>query len=385
VSSLRSAHVFVTLGFVAVIGSASLIQTAAELHRGERPQALELFDQPPTAENLHAFEKSLEQTSLVANALRPWMQYAQFELLADAGDKALVGRNGWLFYGPGVGKVTQRAAVPVRERHGDPMPAIKSWHDQLRARGIRLLVLPVPNKESVYPEMLSRRAKGDGVFVCRQTRTLLEQLEAAGIEVVDLFEVYRRAKQERSATDRGRLYLARDSHWSPAGMALAVQAVARRLNESGWVEPGTVEYDLRPAPIQPVGDLIEMLKVPQLERAIAPESLACRQVVRRDSGRLYQDAADSRILIIGDSFLRIYEQDQPTAAGFVAHLARALEQPLTSIVNDGGAATLVRQDLSRRPRLLAHKTVVIWEFVERDILGATEGWQIVLLPKSTAN
>jgi len=37
------------------------------------------------------------------------------------------------------------------------------------------------------------------------------------------------------------------------------------------------------------------------------------------------------------------------AAGVIAHLARALGRPLTRIVNDGGASTLVRQELFRRP------------------------------------
>ena len=58
---------------------------------------------------------------------------------------------------------------------------------------------------------------------------------------------------------------------------------------------------------------------------------------------------ESEVLILGDSFLRIYEQDEPGSAGFIAHLARELGQPLTSIVNDGGASTLVRQELARRP------------------------------------
>jgi alginate O-acetyltransferase complex protein AlgJ len=385
VSPRRSAQVFVTLGFVAVIWSASVIQTATETHQGERPGALELFDHPPTAENLRAFEKDLEQRSLVANELRPWMQYAQFELLADAGEKAVVGRDGWLFYGPGIRAVTARAALTSSNKHADPFAAIKSWHDQLQARGIRLLVLPVPNKESVYPEMLSRRAEGHGVFVCRQTRVLLERLRAAGIIVVDLFELYRRAKQERNATDPDRFYLAQDSHWSPAGMQLAVQAVAREVIKLNWVEIGRVDYDERPATVERLGDLIQMLKVPQLERVIKPEYIVTRQVVRRDDGRLYQDVVDSRILIMGDSFLRIYEQDQPEAAGFVAHLARALKQPLTSIINEGGAATLVRQDLGRRPRSLANKGLVIWEFVERDILDATEGWPILPVPTTNSN
>jgi hypothetical protein len=50
-------------------------------------------------------------------------------------------------------------------------------------------------------------------------------------------------------------------------------------------------------------------------------------------------------------------------------------------VNDGGASTLVRQQLSRRPELLRGKRLVIWEFVERDIYYGAEGWKAVPLPE----
>jgi len=42
----------------------------------------------------------------------------------------------------------------------------------------------------------------------------------------------------------------------------------------------------------------------------------------------------------------------------------------------------VRQQLYRRPELLANKKVVIWQFVERDIRDGAEGWQNVPLPPS---
>ena len=84
--------------------------------------------------------------------------------------------------------------------------------------------------------------------------------------------------------------------------------------------------------------------------------------------------------MLGDSFLRIYERDEPGSAGFIAHLAHQLQRPVASIVNDGGASTLVRQGLARKPELLAGKTLVVWEFVERDIRFGLEGWQHVPLP-----
>jgi hypothetical protein len=230
--------------------------------------------------------------------------------------------------------------------------------------------------------MVARRAEDAGVIVCEPTRRLLEELHQYGIEHVDLFEVFRRAKQqERGATPR-RLYLAHDSHWSPEGARLAAGAVARRVLDGGTIRRGDHAYIERSVTVQRQGDLVEMLQAQQIARALEPESLACLQVFQADTGTPYRDAPESEVLILGDSFLRVYAQDEPGAAGFVAHLAREIGQPLSSIVNDGGASTLVRQRLARRSTLLLNKKLVIWEFAERDIRYGTEGWQIVPLAQA---
>jgi hypothetical protein len=165
-------------------------------------------------------------------------------------------------------------------------------------------------------------------------------------------------------------------------MQWAAQAVAERLLALGWAEKGPVAYEARPARATRYGDVLGMMKAPRIERRFAPEDIACSQVVRRNTGALYQDDPASEILVLGDSFLRIYERDEPGSAGFIAHLAQALGQPLASIVNDGGASTLVRQELARRPALLEGKKLVIWEFVERDIRFGAEGWQDIRLPQT---
>ena len=376
------ASIFVAAVFLAMIMAPALIQVVSELRDGERPRALDIFRQPPTARNLHAYEKSLEESSLVVERLRPWMQYLQWKFLADAGEKAVAGSQGWLFYRPSVRYVVDRQTDAPDRDSADPLPAIRSFRDQLQARQIRLLVVTVPNKESVYPGMLAERAEGAGVVVCERTRRLLDQFKQWGIEYVDLFEVFRRARQQESRSDPRRLYLAQDSHWSPEGARLAAAAVARRVLEGGTLNRGDLAYVERSVTVRRLGDLVEMLQVPQIERALEPETLACGQVVQSDTGTPYRDSPESPVLIIGDSFLRIYEQDEPGAAGFIAHVARELGQPLTSIVNDGGASTLVRQQLAHRPTLLINKRLVIWEFAERDIRYGAEGWQIVPLTRS---
>jgi hypothetical protein len=230
--------------------------------------------------------------------------------------------------------------------------------------------------------MLAGRAQDAGVIVCEQTRRLLDQLEQSGIEYVDLFAVFGDAKWDESRSNRMGLYLAHDSHWSPEGARLAAGAVARRVLEQGTVKEGNHAYFERSVTVPRHGDLVEMLQAPRIERALDPELLVCRQVVQSGKETPYRDALESDVLILGDSFLRTFEHDEPGSAGFVAHLARELRHPLTSIVNDGGASTLVRQELARRPTLLKNKSLVIWEFAERDIRYGTEGWKIVPLAPS---
>jgi len=373
--------VFLIAVFLAIIIGVPLAQVAREGSRGERLQFLEVFRQPPTAAHLRAYERDLEEASWAARALRPWVQFAQFWWLNDGGEKTLVGRDGWLFYKPGVQAATERAQV----RKGSSTPAeaaatITHFRDQLAVRGIRLVVVPVPNKESVYPENLTRRAARLTNSVGAETRDLFSRLAAAQVEVVNLFEIFAGAKTGTNNTAPPPLYLGQDSHWSPAGLDLAARSVAARLLRTGWARPGLVEYGIKPAPVRRAGDLVEMFQSPPLTRAVAPETIPAFQVVQPKVGSRYQDDPHAEILVLGDSFLRIFQTDEPEAAGFIAHLARALKQPLTSLVSDGGASTLVRQELFRRPALLKNKKLVIWEFVERDLRLGAEGWGQVPLP-----
>jgi hypothetical protein len=340
--------------------------------------AVDVFRQKPTSANLRAYEHGLEDASVVARALRPLFQFVQFTWLRDGGEKSLVGRDGWLFYKPGFDDMVARGR-PLAATN-DPVTAIVALRDELAARGMQLLVVPAPNKESIYPDRLSARVPEGQVLISPPTRDLFKRLRAAQVECVDLFAVFGAARNNAAAPDAPPLYLKQDSHWSPAGVNLAAQAVARRLTELGWTQPGHTRFTAKPATVERLGDVLRMMQSAMIERASESELVPCVQVLREDGGEPYQDQPDSEVLVLGDSFLRIYQQDEPGSAGFIAHLARELKQPLASVVNDGGASTLVRQELHRRPALLKNKRVVVWEFVERDIRLGTEGWQRVPLP-----
>jgi len=373
-------QVFLIIAFIATICSAGLSQLIFDLVDGQPPQVAELFMQKPAKANLRAFERELQDNCRLAKRLRPWMQYAQFVILGGLGDKVVVGRSRWLFYKPAVQYLIEPWSPQIPPSQGDIFSAVTSFRDQLAKRGIRLLVVPVPNKASVYPDMVTRRARQPDDRVSYKTLEIISRLRQAGIEVIDLFAVFRQARASLPPDESTIYYLPQDSHWSAEGMQLAAKTVGQKILELGWVEKGHVEYALKPTTIQRRGDILKMIQMPQIERHFEPEQIRCTQVINSATNQTYRDDPNSEILVLGDSFLRIYSQDEPGAAGFVEHLAYELGFALASIVNDGGASTLVRQQLSRNPKLLANKKVVVWEFVERDIRFGTEGWQIVTLP-----
>lgn len=382
---LRDPRWFLILMFLGIIGGVPLIQLLLEARQEDGVRAFEVFSQTPTAANLRAYERSLESANWAARATRPWIQQAQFEWLNYGGGKAAMGQDGWYFYKPGLNYMLARPEPPASTGgSNDPFAAIVDFRDRLAARDIYLMVMPVPNKESVYPDRLTKRAGALHGVMAPRTKDLLDRLRSANVEVIDLFDSFDRARRQTSPAPREPLYLAQDTHWSPAGVDLAAKIVSRRLLELGWGRPGKVDYSERPAPVRRSGDILRMLQLPKIERQVKPETVPCAQVVRGDNGELYKDAPDAEILVLGDSFTRIYQQDEPGAAGFIAHLAKELKQPLLSLVNDGGGSTLARQELQGRPAFLHRKKVVLWEFVERDIGLGLLGWQLVPLPQAVS-
>ena len=352
--------VFLSAFFLLTIAAVPVVQFVY----GETPIFQWITDTVPAGESLKALEKSIERESVIEGFLIPHIREARFSLLKDGGTNVVAGRDGWLFYEPGLSAITQRP-TPDQSNASDAILAVTRVRDDLRKKGIRLIVVPVPNKESIYPEKLHHSMAFTGTPIAAEMRGFFAGCEEAGIETVDLFRAFAKAKSESSNP----LYLTQDSHWSPEGIRIAAQAVAGKIGaaqESPFIST--------PVNLRRHGDLIGLMRSPALEARFPAESIRSEKI-SPDA-----ESADSDVLVIGDSFLRIFQHDEPEDAGFIAHLAKALGHPVTALVNDGGASTLVRQELSRRPGLLAGKTTVIWEFVERDLRLGTEGWQIIPIP-----
>ena len=376
-SRLKNGVILIT--FAGLLLAVPVTQWVFERANGNPSQILDLFSRIPVKSHRTAFARDLRSQCQLAKIVRPWIQTLRFMALAETPDKTVVGRDGWLFYQPALQYLIEAQSASDRLVQREILQAVTDFRDQLQARGIHLLVVIAPNKASIYPDKLSPRATSKSINP--RTMDLIAKFRQANVELVDLFSLFRQARRTTDETGTIDYYLAQDSHWSPVGMDLAARTVALRLIELGWVQSGpSNRYHLQSQPVTRYGDIINMMQTPPIEKCFKPESLNCTQVIDSYTQAPYQDDPNATVLVLGDSFLRIYRYDEPGSAGFVEHLAYHLAQPLTAIINDGGASTLVRQQLARKPDYLVHKKVVIWEFVERDIRFGTEGWQQVPLP-----
>lgn len=353
---------------------------------------------------LRAYEDELEERSILAQTVRPVMQIVRYVLLRDAGSKVIAGRDGWLFYRPGVEYLYRPSIYDQRSRNvdyndvaveDDPVAVMADFKRQLASRGIDLLVVIVPGKGSVYPDMLNERIPPDTVSEFSPSVPLMARLRRHGIAVTDLFGPFRKERMNDSLHGDS-LYMAKDTHWRSRGLRLAAYHVARAIKKHGWYDdPHTlVSYSMDTVTVKRTGDVGTMTgltgsSVGRFRISFEPEMVTCfpiRHNYLNESGEITKrvafrnDFKRSRILVLGDSFSRIYQTDAPGGAGWIAHLAYELSEPVGSLVNDGGASTLVREKLVRNMKVLKDKRLVVWEFVERDLRYGESGWKMLSLP-----
>ena len=381
-----------SLAFVVLVALVPLAQAASELRADGWVQALDVFTRRPTRASLHAFELALESRSAVKQAVQPRLQELLTATAAVGNDRAVPGDSGWLFYQPGLDYVTGpgfldpallriRAARMldrdrVAEAQPDPRPALRALHDDLARAGIRLVLVPVPDKAAVEGRHLARASDNPKRAVTNPDWPRFSaDMRAAGIDVFDVPQ----------PTDDGPAYLAQDTHWTPRYMEDVAQALARVLVPQLPAASG-VALHAEPATVRRVGDLVDMLRLPAGQRLFAAQEVdVSRVVVQTDTS--WTPRGDSVVLLLGDSFTNIYSDAAMgwgESAGFAEHLSLALGRPLDVLAENGGGAAALRLSLARAEnrKRLAGKRIVIYQFAMRDLVG--QHWPVVRVPVDAA-
>lgn len=390
--------------------------------------------------DLQAFESRLESETELTRTLLPPVQWLQTRLLGAGNEQVYPGRDGWLFYRPDVEYATGRgfldpAVLRGRSRSGeaweapprpDPVPAIAALARDLRARGIDLLVVPVPVKPVIHPERLSARYAAErrsrrpgatsGPVQNPSFAAFVERLGREGIAVLDL------APPLAAAAATGEQYLRQDTHWRPEAVAAAAGLIAERARPllaggaagdgktgeealgagsgtgggeaggggtggsgtNGGEAGGGVRYRRVSVRVTGTGDTAALLKLPRGRHLAPPQEVVAQRVVAADGSPWRPDPA-AEVLLLGDSFTNVYsvpELGWGEGAGLAEQIAFGLQRPIDRIAVNAGGSWTARQrlaaELRRGSDRLAGKRLVVYQFAVRELTSGD--WRTIALP-----
>ena len=308
------------------------------------------------------YETAIEDTSLLRAVLLTPAQKILTKFFRTGNEKVIIGRDGWLFYSgdydylvnPGFLEPGRMHKRDLAGAHPDAVAAIRKFADDLKSRGIRLILIPVPGKPLVYGDKLGA---GDSRKGNKSFAAFKKQVEALGVTVLDFTDDF--IAMRKNGTES---FLKTDTHWTPEAMRAAAKKTAETIgNAAPGSEPGTKTG------ITGRGDIANMMKLPDVDDIFPKQTV---DVIQYDAVQ----SRNSDVLLLGDSFTNIYSLDAMgwgSRAGFAETLAHELGRPIDSIVRNDAGAHATRDVLSteflRGRDRLDGKKVVVWEFAIREL------------------
>ncbi|TBU95619.1 alginate O-acetyltransferase AlgX-related protein [Phytopseudomonas dryadis] len=279
---------------------------------------------------------------------------ASWLIIGDTGARVRQGCPGWLFLADEL-KLHPHAEANAQAR----AQKVKAVHDWLAGRGIRLLVLLVPDKSRIAEERLCALARS--AQLAGRARQWQARMGDAGVPVLNLAEVL---QPLGSAA-----FLRTDTHWSELGAEAAARTVAAAIVASG-VTPTphkAWQRSQEPARIRP-GDLVRLAGLDWLPERLqpAPEAVSA-SIFSADEAQdamseddLFGDSQLPNIALIGTSFSR--------NSNFVPFLEQALGTSLGNFARDGGEfSAAARAYFASAAFGQTPPQLLVWEIPERDL------------------
>jgi len=181
---------------------------------------------------------ALRDQMIMANAL-----LKSRTVQSDAQEQVIMGREDWLFFNATTKDFLGKGLLSERELYA-AAHNLSLMQDYVEQNGSKLIFTIAPNKNSLYGQYMPYNYIQSPESNAKNLKPLLTR---AGIDYVDLFEVFNAEKET--------LYFKRDSHWNNKGAALVRDTL---MNAFGKTHPTYRESDWE-ARTDHVGDIDEML------------------------------------------------------------------------------------------------------------------------------
>ena len=256
------------------------------------------------------------------------------------------GQDGWLFL--------QESLLNATRRWRDNTPQIIAFKDSLEARGVKLIVVPVPDKLLVVPEQYSDKAI-NGIHL-PQYKKWVDKLRKKNVTVIDALDKIKDL-QKKLGTETP-MFEPYESHCTgPARLVLAnmvADSIAPLLYGMN-----RKRYPLRDTIVDGTGNLYELLHDKEIEYRIK------EQKVLGTDGYKYRGSKKAPLIVIGDSNVG---QGKSYGAHIGAYITMATSIETFTISKVGGG-NIGPQMFKGKSSFLEGKKAVIWVFDGRELYG----------------
>jgi alginate O-acetyltransferase complex protein AlgJ len=228
--------------------------------------------------------------------------------------------------------------------------AIVHFDRQLKARGIDLIVVPLPGKLSIYPDFVFSDVACDRLAAVAAKRMMKELLEN-DVEVVDLFTIYRDKRLETQ--DKTPLYYySEDTHWRNLAAQMAGAQIAERLKRYDFVQKALA-----------AGNRYSSKVEKRQTTKNNPDTVLAVYDSRTNAYHPDEpgDAA-SPVVITGDSYSKYNcQQGAHLAAQAALHIGLPLTYESTEGLSSDVPVLMAR--LQKEKNFLANRKVFVWTWI----------------------
>lgn len=284
---------------------------------------------------------------------------ARYALLGAGRKGVVVGEDGWFF------TAEEFKTVPATDIE-DATARIATIRDDLKTRGISLVLAPLPAKSDLYAEEVPSLVRS--AAMAEAYDAFSEALEQRGVTVADTRTALLAAKPF------GEVFLKTDTHWSPVGAKAAAEAIQSSLQKSGITVPTQELTAHWQTPVALWGDLTKFVTSPDYAPRVglAQESVPIyRTSVSEAAGGtdIFGEETTVPVMLVGTS----YSANETWS--FADFLRQSLRADVVNVAKEGLGPGIPMMDLMAGTALdESTPTVVVWEFPVR-YLGTKTLWQ----------
>ena len=255
---------------------------------------------------------------------------------------AVSGVDDWIFL--------QESLVNLVVDWKENLNSFVAFNDSLEARGIKLVVVPVPDKLQIEAEHYSEELSGG--IVAPQYEEWVDALQDEGVVVVDAVEEFL-AKNEETP-----MFEAYESHYTSAGRQLLAQMIADTINEMDLDVPRE-EWFLRDTVVPGTGNLYHLKynSYPDYDVRVLKTVDA--------EGKRYHASKDAPIVVIGDSNADFGWNSSSNIGAYIAQ-ATGIKTFTRSRIGGGNLGPTL---FKGRSEFLEGKKMVVWVFDGRELYG----------------